>query len=155
MTKYKKLLLILSIVLIVFFTLIVRETMEVRHSGNRGISLVPFRGFAAMFKEDDRSHYFWQIFLNILLFVPFGYALTSVLNKNCTDHKKHCKLNAWLFILAAGFALSLLIEIFQYVTSRGYSEVDDVINNTIGTAIGYLVYKQFMRFCKNRKKKLL
>lgn len=155
MIKCKKLLLILSIVFIIIFTLIVRETMEVRHSGNRGLSLVPFRGFVAMFREDDHLHFFWQIILNILLFVPFGYALTAVFKKNRTDYKQHCKLNGLLFILVAGFALSLLIEFFQYVTSRGYSEVDDVINNTIGTVIGYLVYKQLTRFCDNRKKKLL
>ena len=33
------------------------------------------------------------------------------------------------------------IEIMQYITGRGLTEVDDVITNTIGAAVGVVIYK--------------
>ena len=38
--------------------------------------------------------------------------------------------------VVAGFFISVMIEAIQYTWSLGYTEVDDVINNTIGTGIG-------------------
>lgn len=35
--------------------------------------------------------------------------------------------------------LSIMIELSQYIFSIGYAEVDDIINNTIGAALGILV----------------
>ncbi len=42
-------------------------------------------------------------------------------------------------IIGAGF--SLLIEITQLITRRGFFEVDDLINNTMGTLIGVCICK--------------
>jgi len=39
------------------------------------------------------------------------------------------------------FELSLLVELIQLVTKVGSFDVDDIILNTIGGAIGYIVYK--------------
>ena len=39
-----------------------------------------------------------------------------------------------------GLGLSLYIEVIQYVFGTGVSEVEDLILNTAGTGIGYLVY---------------
>lgn len=43
--------------------------------------------------------------------------------------------------MVLGFLLSAIIEISQYIGILGNREVDDVLNNTIGTAVGYLVWK--------------
>lgn len=64
--------------------------------------------------------YWKDIVLNILLFFPIGFL----------GRKKGV-----LF----GFLLSLVIEITQYVCLLGFCEVDDVLNNTIGCFIGYLI----------------
>ena len=70
------------------------------------------------------------IILNILLFIPFGYLLPSLFPK----------LRWWQVILL-GLAFSLTIELLQLITKLGYADVDDLINNTLGAAIGWLCYK--------------
>ena len=141
-----KLLLLLSVLLIMFFTFVVRETMELRHSGSRGLMLVPFRELAGMFREPNHMFFFRQITLNILLFIPFGF-MTAV---NLYLYRKNSTLPIWLTVLLLGFAFSLLIEVFQFITGRGYTEVDDIINNTLGVMIGYWLYKVMLDCFKKR-----
>lgn len=74
------------------------------------------------------------IILNILLFIPFGYLLPSLFPK----------LRWWQVILL-GLAFSLTIELLQLITKLGYADVDDLINNTLGAAIGWLCYKLILK----------
>ena len=71
-----------------------------------------------------------NIILNILLFIPFGYLLPSLFTR----------LRCWQVILL-GLAFSLCIELLQLITKLGFADVDDLINNTLGAAIGWLCYK--------------
>lgn len=75
-----------------------------------------------------------NIILNIMLFVPFGYLLPSLFPR----------LRWWQVILL-GLAFSLTIELLQLITRLGYADVDDLINNTLGAAIGFLCYKLFLK----------
>ena len=51
-----------------------------------------------------------------------------------------------------GFLCCLSIECFQLVTRRGYFEVDDVLHNTLGVIVGYLLYLLLIRvFAKEKK----
>ena len=69
-----------------------------------------------------------QILLNIVLFVPLGYLLTKQ------------KTMIWIPIVASLF-VSIAIEIIQYLTYRGYFDVDDIISNLIGASVGCLCYR--------------
>lgn len=138
-------LLILTLILIIFFTFIVRETFEVRHVGSRGLMLVPFREFYSLFTAPNRSFYFWQIFLNILLFIPFGFSLSCNLYIYRQPH------HLFLPILLSGLFVSISVELLQYITSRGFTEIDDVINNTIGTIIGWLIYDRILKVVKKKR----
>ena len=69
-----------------------------------------------------------EIFANIALFVPFGFMLSAVLPKR-------------RFIIPAAIVLSLTIETLQLVLMRGLFEWDDVISNTIGAAVGVLLFQ--------------
>ena len=61
----------------------------------------------------------WKdIWLNILLFIPIGLLF-----------------GGWKGLIW-GFVLSCSIEAVQYFGRLGYCEIDDVVNNTIGTGIG-------------------
>lgn len=71
------------------------------------------------------SYSYQYIGLNILMFVPFGYLL-----KKLYEHKK-C---TW--IILHGFVFSLLIECIQYTLYLGWFDIDDIINNTVGTYLG-------------------
>ena len=66
---------------------------------------------------------------NILAFVPFGFILPK-LNK----HTHHL-----IVIVLVSFLLSFSIEIVQLFTKVGSFDVDDLLLNTTGGFIGYLV----------------
>lgn len=74
------------------------------------------------------------IILNILLFVPVGYLVPLVLPW----------ANCWWKVMLFGVALSLSIEMVQLITRLGYADVDDLMNNTIGTLVGYALYKKLL-----------
>lgn len=62
-------------------------------------------------------------FLNLILYVPFGW--TSQRWK--TNRKR---------IVVAAFMLSVCCEVLQYFTGRGMADVNDVLFNTLGAAVG-------------------
>lgn len=132
-------LLISTIILILFFTFVIKETFEFRTTASRGVCFTPFRELVAMIQHPNHSFYFWQIILNILLFIPFGFTLSTYLN--C--HKSPRSL--FLPVLLTSFLLSASVEVLQYLTSRGFTEVDDVINNTLGAVIGWWGYERVLK----------
>lgn len=67
-----------------------------------------------------------QMMLNIALFVPLGVFLrirTANLKRS----------------ILTGLLLSFGIEIFQLILMRGICDVDDLILNTLGTMVGFLL----------------
>lgn len=71
------------------------------------------------------SYSYQSIGLNILLFVPFGYLL-----KTLSERK------SWMWVILQGVLFSLLIECIQYTFCLGWFDIDDIINNTLGTCTG-------------------
>ena len=69
--------------------------------------------------------YWNNIIQNILLFIPLEFLIGGKRG------------------IIAGVLLSIGIELTQYIFRLGYCELDDVLNNTIGTAIGSLLFKKF------------
>lgn len=69
--------------------------------------------------------------LNIALFLPFGGLLPAV------DMKR--RQTAVLTILT-GMMLSTFIETVQMILQIGECDIKDIVGNTLGTVIGYLVY---------------
>lgn len=76
---------------------------------------------------------------NILIFVPFGvYAGMLV------------KERSWWKVILAGAGFSLILETLQYVFAIGASDITDVINNTLGAALGMFLWKGFHRIAGER-----
>lgn len=70
----------------------------------------------------ELSQHMWgDIIKNITLFVPLGFIIGG---------RKG---------VVIGFFLSCGIEVTQYFTRLGYCELDDVLNNTVGTLIGVII----------------
>ena len=67
---------------------------------------------------------------NILLFLPFGALLPAAVPF----------LRRWWYCVYAAFATSMMLETVQLLTERGFCQLDDVVTNTLGAAIGYLVF---------------
>ncbi len=66
---------------------------------------------------------------NIILFVPFGILFPIVFKK-------------WLrwVTIPAGALISAGIEYTQLVTGRGYCQLDDLVTNTAGAVIGFVIF---------------
>ena len=110
------------LVLIVFLVLIFRPTLPERRS-----ILTPFWSYD--FSNEGYGHLHPQVILNVLVFVPVGVLLGCA-----SDRMK------WWKVLLYGASFSILIEVLQYVTRRGYAEFDDVFNNTLGCLVGFVLY---------------
>lgn len=71
--------------------------------------------------------------------MPFGFLLPIAFRK----------INLFWKVIGVGFIVDLFIEVFQYITKTGSFDVDDIILNMIGIALGYLFMKfnntQFVR----------
>ena len=67
---------------------------------------------------------------NVAGFIPFGMILPVIWRK--TD--------SFFRIMLLGFEFSLCVEIIQLVWKVGSFDVDDLILNTLGSVIGYLLF---------------
>lgn len=72
-----------------------------------------------------------NLFGNVLAFVPYGMVLPMLSEK---------RRNIFLVTLLT-FEFSLIIEVTQLLTKAGCFDVDDLILNTLGGALGYILYK--------------
>ena len=75
------------------------------------------------------------IFLNLCLCVPVGYLLPLVFLQ------RGKRIRFWQ-VICAGAAVSAIIELTQFVTCLGMLELDDWLLNTMGTALGCLLYRK-------------
>ena len=83
-------------------------------------------GFAALFLKDTST--LTSVVLNVFLYCPLGFLLPVLFPG----------LKGWQAVLI-GCAASSATELTQYLLEMGWVELDDVINNTLGTAIGLWV----------------
>ncbi|MFC0300976.1 VanZ family protein [Virgibacillus soli] len=65
---------------------------------------------------------------NIIAFMPFGFLLPLLMKRNINFKS----------VVMATFCLSLLYELTQLIFSFGSFDVDDLILNTLGGALGYV-----------------
>ncbi|MBQ2922643.1 MAG: VanZ family protein [Tyzzerella sp.] len=70
-----------------------------------------------------------NLFGNVLIFVPFGF-MEPLASK---------KRSFWA-TLVDGCLVSLSVEIFQFITKVGRFDVDDLMLNTTGVALGYVCF---------------
>ena len=71
-----------------------------------------------------------ETIVNIAMFIPVGVLI-------CTLFRKL----SWWQVLMSGAAISMTIEVLQFIFKKGFSEFDDVFHNSLGCMIGYGIYK--------------
>jgi glycopeptide antibiotics resistance protein len=96
-----------------------------------------------------RAYLFVDVFGNIAVFVPFGAALAVAACSRRSSSRPGARCGLW--IVAAGMLLSLSIELIQLTIPGRASDVDDVILNTLGTAIGVLAAWGFLKLMCDRR----
>lgn len=106
-------------------------------------NLVPFREikrFITYYKVLGLGAVLLNIAGNIAAFVPFGIFL-PVFSRRCRRF--------WYTALYS-MELSLFVELLQLVTKVGSFDVDDLLLNTIGGIIGYILYRLGMLYWEKK-----
>ena len=102
-----------------------------------------FIPFKEIFRYKINTQLFYKnIVGNILLFIPFGLFLSY-----------YIKPKSFLPPLFLSVSVSTLIEVVQSVIGRT-ADVDDIILNSVGGIIGYLLYLFFNKISDKIPKKL-
>lgn len=114
--------------LLILFRITVFRSGWYDNSFFRGhIELIPFQDIFGYLFDGRWFDFVYLFFGNILWFVHFGIV--------CGEKTQ----GIWKTLLWT-FLLSLTIEVLQFVFSSGYSDVEDLILNTLGGVIGFLLY---------------
>lgn len=124
-----------GIMLAVYMSIILQLTLVCRADNSRiGIELNIFHGLMG---PDNDFHWLMlaYVILNCMLFIPYGFiwSLFSFVNS------RRMLIQVTLVTLIS-FVTSLIIETAQLLTGRGYYEIQDLVFNTLGGIIGWIVF---------------
>lgn len=111
-------------------------------------NLVPFkeiRRFIVYRRVVGTQSFFLNIVGNIVGFMPCGFFLPVISRRS----------RRWFNTVLLSFLFSLSIETVQLVFKVGSFDVDDMILNTLGGMLGYILYKivQHIRIRRKRRAK--
>ena len=130
--RWSSVLLLIEYIFLLFCsTVIFRPTGETRQ-----YDFHPFWSY-------DRPELLVENIMNVVVFIPVGLLLGSAF-----------KQMTWWKALLIGCSISITIEALQFWFMRGFSEVDDVMHNTVGCIMGYIIYSILVRIFINTKLKL-
>jgi glycopeptide antibiotics resistance protein len=101
--------------------------------GYNSFNLIPFTTISFYLSgEVNNLIAFYNLAANLGLFIPFGiYLLVK-------------RYSIWKLIVFPIVGISF-IEILQFFTHRGSLDIDDLVLNTLGVFIGYLLFPLFNR----------
>ena len=77
---------------------------------------------------------------NMVGFMPFGFFLPIISRRS----------RKWYNTVLFGFCFSLCIEVTQLVMRVGSFDVDDILLNTIGGAMGFVTYRIVQKYRRRR-----
>ena len=77
-----------------------------------------------------------DFFLNVLLFVPFGFGLSARVRQRCSS-----RWTSLLAALAMGASVSYVVELLQFYIPARDSGWEDVISNTAGSVAGFFLFE--------------
>lgn len=107
------------------------------------INIIPFKTTFDFLTDWSIKVFVLNFGVNILIFMPMGFFLPLLFKKNINNLKQ--------FILVMTI-ISLIVEITQFITFRGATDIDDIILNVFGASIFYLfanskMGKKFLHIC--------
>lgn len=112
------------LLLVEYIFLLFCSTVFFRTSGDtRQYDFHPFWSYS-------RPDLFVENIMNVVVFIPVGL-LICIASKQMT----------WWKVLLIGCVISVTIESLQLFLMRGFSELDDVMHNTLGCILGYILVK--------------
>ena len=104
------------------------------------VNLHPFRH---LFDYNNTRDLIWNLAGNAAMFVPSGIILPII----------YRKLDRFWKVLGTGALISLCIEILQLPFASRASDIDDLVLNVFGVAVGYGIYVAVKRVKRKGTKK--
>ena len=104
------------------------------HGGPRRYNLAPLKtiaGYIENYKGYGASVLLINLVGNIVAFMPLGFLLPLVFKRT----------NRFTVITQITLLTSITAEICQVIFNVGGLDIDDVLLNTIGGVLGYLIYR--------------
>ena len=133
--KTKKLTMTQSVMLVLIITysyLVLSLTILDRPYSSRMVRLMPLWSYPEIFRGNYKL--LLEVIINVFMLMPLGFFLPAF---------KRFKTNSAIALF--GFLFSMTIECSQFIFMRGWFEFDDMIHNTLGIVIGYIIYKKIKK----------
>lgn len=121
-------------IFLIFYVTVIQRPYSERINHN----FMPFWSYGAI--QNGSLNLFPVIVMNVVMFIPVGFLI------GCVSRL------AWSNVLFIGLCISVTIETLQFLLKKGFSELDDVIHNTLGCLIGFsivAVINVIWKFCTN------
>lgn len=107
-----------------------------------GSNFIPFWSYFEAFKG-DRNDLIAEMIMNVVVFIPLGFLLGLSF-----------KGIKWKHVILVSLCVSSLIEILQFIFKRGYTELDDLFHNVLGSILGYCIFLMLKGVFKSKKCKM-
>jgi glycopeptide antibiotics resistance protein len=116
-------LLLLELVFIIYcLTIILRPV-----NNEDAYNFAPFWSYKAII--DGHPFLLAENMMNVLVFIPIGLLIGMGFSKW-----------TWWKAIGVGCLISVSIELMQFTFRRGFCELDDVIHNTLGCTLGFVLF---------------
>lgn len=129
---------LLAVYLVVLcWILLFKLGVQFSYMPKRSFNLMPFDGFFRAHRRVDKP----ELILNVLVFIPFGLYLGALFPQW-----------SWRRALLASFLTSLAFETIQFVWKIGAFDITDIITNTTGGIIGWLLFASLRKLTGSSSK---
>ena len=100
---------------------------------------MPFWSYKAI--QEGRVELLSENIMNVIVFIPVGLLLGCAF-----------KQTTWWKVLLIGCSISITIEALQFCFLKGFSEFDDMMHNTLGGLLGFLICSAGLKVIRCKKK---
>lgn len=120
----------LGVLLVEYVALIYCSTVFFRPTGKVATyDYKPFWSYQA-YLDGREPNALIENYANMLVFVPVGLLLGFTI-----------KRTSYVRVAIIGVCISIGIELLQLIYKKGFSELDDVMHNTLGCMLGYGLFR--------------
>jgi glycopeptide antibiotics resistance protein len=130
---------IIIAIILLFLSPYRQAAYEINSAGTNPYNIIPFKTITDYLKASshiNQSIWMSNLFGNVLAFFPLGIFLPWLFKR----------LMGFWRTTSSVFLATSSVEILQFATRVGSFDIDDIILNTIGGAIGYLLIKLTYHF---------
>ncbi len=124
---------IMLLITVLLFKYGFRMSLELLKETDRPLrgNYIPFKTITLYCRTSSIDITIRELLGNVIAFAPMGFLLPLLFNR----------IKGVVKVSVISFTISLFFELIQLITNLGIFDVDDMILNTIGSIIGFMVYK--------------